>query len=265
MPRCVAALLAMLLLTTSLYAGDPWKDKPYKQWEEKDVRRVLTDSPWAKEVRVDATWRGAGVSTPGSSDTAGIGAGGYGQSTAGGVTISGAQGGGGAGPAGQSEQNGGNPPAVYLVRWVSSRTTRQAMARAAELRGTAEADAEQILAQDLPEYVLLVLGRDMSLFSKADEKALKEKSYLLSKKTKTHLAPVRVELQRPQSASDQPKAATGQEVTGVVFYFLKKAAGGEPVLAPDEKSVEFVCETGGLRLKTGFDLQKMAGPQGLDW
>jgi hypothetical protein len=139
------------------------------------------------------------------------------------------------------------------------------MARAAELRGTAEADAEQILAQDLAEYVLLVLGRDMSPFAKADENALKEKSYLLTKKTKTHLAPVRVELQHPQSASDQPKAATGQEVTGVAFYFRKKTAAGEPALAPDEKSVEFVCEAGGLRLKTGFDLQKMAGPQGPDW
>ncbi|HJY85757.1 MAG TPA: hypothetical protein VKE24_02870 [Candidatus Acidoferrales bacterium] len=262
MPRRTVALFAMLLATTTLYGGDPWKDKPYKQWDEKDVRRVLMDSPWAKEVRVDGSWRGAGVSTPGTSDTAGTGTGGYGQSTAGGVALSGPQ---GVGRGGESEQSGGNPPTVYLVRWVSSRSTRQAMARAAELRGTAEADAEQILAQDLPEYVLLVLGRDITLFAQAGEKALRGKSYLLAKKTKTHLMPVRVELQYPQSASDQPKAATGRGVSGVVFYFSKKTAGGEPALAPDEKSVEFVCDAGGLHLKTGFDLQKMAGPQGLDW
>ncbi len=83
------------------------------------------------------------------------------------------------------------------------------------------------------------------------------------KKTKAKLAPTRVEIQR-RTSSDQPQGGTSP-IAAVVFYFAKKTAAGEPVLAADEKSVEFVCEAGGAHLRTNFELQRMAGPQGPDW
>ena len=260
MPRRLVAMLAVVLLAGNVFAGDPWKDKSFKQWDEKDVRRVLMDSPWAKEVRVNAPWRGSGGPGMAPSGPAAAGGGGYGESATGGMPMGGAP---SSGRASEADQEAGSPQAVFVVRWVSSRAVREAMARGAVLRGTPEAEAEQIIAQDVPEYVLVVLGRDMTPFAKADENALKEKSYLLMKKTKAKFAPTRVKIQYPRSSPDQAAGASG--ISAVVFYFAKKTPTGEPALAADEKSAEFVCDVGGAQIKTNFELQKMAGPQGPDW
>lgn len=256
--------MAILLVAANLSAGDPWKDKSYKQWDEKDIRKVLTDSPWAKELRVAATWRGAREQGLGPDvRPSGTGGGGYGESGAGGTPM-------GARPASgrpaEAEQGGGGPPqTVFIVRWVSSRTIRQAMARAAMLRGAQEADAEKFLAQELSDYVLTVVGSDMSPFAGIQENGLQEKSYLFIRKTKSKLAPTRVEIQRPQASPDQPPPAGNTGASLVVFHFAKKTAAGEPVLPTDEKVVEFVCEAGNVHLKTNFELQKMVGSQGPDW
>jgi hypothetical protein len=131
------------------------------------------------------------------------------------------------------------------------------------LRGTPEAEADQTLASDPSDYVVLVVGRDMTPFAKADENGLKEKSSLWLKKTKVKLVPSRVEIQRPRP--DQPQAENTSGVVFVLFYFAKKTAAGEAALPTDEKSVEFVCQAGGTSIRTSFELQKMAGPLGLDW
>ncbi len=260
MPKRLVATLAVVLLAANLFAGDPWKDKSYKQWDEKDIRRVLMDSPWAKEVRMDAPWRGSGGRGMAPGGPVPAGGGGYGGSPAGGMPTGGAQ---SSGRASETDQEVGSPQAIFVVRWVSSRTVREAMARGAVLRGTPEAEAEQLIAQDVPEYVLVVLGTDMTPFVKADENALKGKSYLLIKKTKAKFAPTRVEIQHPRSSPDEAAGASG--ISAVVFYFAKKTPTGEPALAASEKSAEFVCEVGGTQIKTSFELQKMAGPQGPDW
>lgn len=33
-------------------AGDAWKDKPYQSWDQKDVLKILNDSPWSQSVMV---------------------------------------------------------------------------------------------------------------------------------------------------------------------------------------------------------------------
>lgn len=266
MRRGVVALAAIFLLAANLLAGDPWKEKSYKQWDEKDVRRVLTDSPWVKEVRVEASWqRGSGSSpdrpTVGqSSNPAG---GGYGQGGLGSDQVGGLPSGG---RPGETQPGGDSPQARFVVRWASARTMRQALARSAVLRGSLqEADADKLLAQELAEYAVVVLGPDMTPFAKAEEKGLAEKAYLMVKKNKTKLPPARVEIQRAQSAADKSPAAGGQAVSAVVFYFARKSDSGEAAIAADEKSVEFACEAGGARIKTSFEPQKMAGAQGPDW
>src|ERR1700732_3783677 len=48
----------LVVLAAVVFAGnDPWKAKPYQQWDEKDVRKILGDSPWSKVIQVDATWK----------------------------------------------------------------------------------------------------------------------------------------------------------------------------------------------------------------
>jgi sulfur transfer protein SufE len=60
------------------------------------------------------------------------------------------------------------------------------------------------------------------------------------------------------------KAADGTTVNGVVFYFLKKGAGGEPTIAPDEKEIDFYLKIGDAKLLTAFDPRKMVDSQGED-
>lgn len=248
----VAALIAVFLLAANLSAGDPWKDKPYKQWDEKEVRKVLTDSPWAKDVRVSLGSQplaggGGAPNAPGPA----LG-GGYGEGPTGGERGAMQPGAG----LGERQQEAGVPQVSFLVRWASARSVRQALARGAMMRGTLqEPDAEKFLAQEPQEYTVVVLGPDMTPFNHTDEKTLKEKTFLHLKKSRQKVSPARVEIQR---------ARDSQAVSAVVFYFAKKTGAGEPVIAADEKSVEFVCEVG-VYLKTNFEPQKMTGAQGLDW
>ncbi len=48
-----SSLLAFAAFS-ALLADDPaWKNKPAAQWDEQDAKRVLSDSPWVKNVRLE--------------------------------------------------------------------------------------------------------------------------------------------------------------------------------------------------------------------
>jgi hypothetical protein len=242
MSKRVILILAVAVVATSLIAGsDPWKDKPYKEWDAKDVEKIMLDSPWARPVIVSATWK----PTSGSAITAVAGGSGSNPGGASGGSIS----------KSADDPAGANREAVYYVRWASSLTLRQALARKAELRGTPAEKAEQILQQQPETYIISVQGADMSPFAKVDEMSLKQKTYLMSKKTKQKLSPDRVEFRR---------APNSQNILDVTFYFSKKTSSGETVVPSDEKSLEFSCETPVTKIKTNFDLVKMTGASGVD-
>ena len=44
--------LLVLLGSSVVWAGDPWKEKPYTEWTEKECRKLLQNSPWAKRYVV---------------------------------------------------------------------------------------------------------------------------------------------------------------------------------------------------------------------
>lgn len=52
--RSPAALVsaALFLSTLTLCAADVWVAKPYTQWSDKDIRKIMTDSPWSRSVSV---------------------------------------------------------------------------------------------------------------------------------------------------------------------------------------------------------------------
>jgi hypothetical protein len=63
MKRRATLSVALLVLPGALlvWAADPWKEKPYTEWAEKDVRKVLEKSPWAKRIdQVARTRRSTG-------------------------------------------------------------------------------------------------------------------------------------------------------------------------------------------------------------
>jgi hypothetical protein len=50
--RC--AVVVLFAAGSSLVSGaDFWKEKQASEWSSKDVKRMLTNSPWAKEVTLE--------------------------------------------------------------------------------------------------------------------------------------------------------------------------------------------------------------------
>ena len=257
----IIAGIAILSLALVAWAGDPWRSKSYQQWDEKDVHRIMFDSPWSQVVTVDAAWRGSGPPEEAADGSAAPQAPSGGYSKMGGGM--GGQGAGGGMSSGQGEprENAGmqaiqGPQARFLIRWVSARVIREATVRDAVLSGKMQdADAQKALTEPVTEYQILVVGPDMRPFNGVDEKTLAANAFLKAKKSKEKVAANRVEIQRDSS---------GEKVMAVLFAFPKKAGNGEATISTGEKGVEFECHAGKLSLKTAFELQKMADQQGTD-
>jgi hypothetical protein len=252
---------AVLIAAALVFAGgDPWKSKPYQQWDDKDVKRILEDSPWAKIVQVDVTWKAGKDNSSGDMGTPAPAANQQVPAGGGGKTM-----GGGSSPAapasntpvaGAGDSGSSSGEASFLVRWVSSKTVEKAVYRKAELAGTMKPeDAEKELAKNLDVYELIVFGPDMRPFQSADEDILKTSAGLIVKKTKQKISPYKVEVTR---------SPDGKKVQAVAFMFLRKASNGEPTIADDEKGVEFNCFVGGAKIRATFDISKMQDTQGRD-
>jgi hypothetical protein len=263
MRKILIAVACVAFAAAVWAANDPWKDKPYQQWDSKDLQVIFQNSPWSHVVRVDAPWvksggggnpgvgtaPGGGESAPSGGTASGgkMGAGGYG-SPGGGNSAS--------APTVAAGSDTGSPQAVFVVRWISSRTFREAMVRDRVLRGQmTEADAQADLAKPVEGIELAVLGPDMTPFESMDENALKNAASLVEKHSKTKLAPSEVRIQKTQD---------GSKVAGVLFVFPSKAENGEAIIPSDEKSVEFALTAGKFTLKSAFEISKMADSQGRD-
>lgn len=261
MRKAIFVSSAVLLAAALVFAGgDPWKSKPYQQWDDKDVKRVLEDSPWAKVVQVDVTWKAdKNYSTAESSGSAApatnqqVPAGGTGKMGGGSAP---AAPGGSAPVAGTGDVGNSSGETPFLIRWVSSKTVEKAVFRKAELAGTMKPeDADKELSKNLDVYELAVFGPDMKPFQSADEESLKTSAYLIEKKTKQKISPYKVEITR---------SADGTKVQAVAFAFLRKASNGEPTIADDEKGVDFNCSVNGAKIHVSFDVSKMQDNQGRD-
>lgn len=227
--------LMFLLSATLLWAGDPWKEKPYTEWTQKDVQKVFQDSPWAHTVRILSgdvnLGRGPGPPSPPS-----------------------APGGGPAPPLGgqqPAEPGGawgqGTPQrTVFVVLWGSSLTARQALVRQLELQGSIDPEQKQgLLSAELQQYQIVIYGPDMRAFQGLTEEAVRESAYLKPKRSKQKISPQRVEFLRQ-----------GTRLTEVHLFFPRQV-DGEAVIGPEEKKVEVFCRASTADISTEFNLRKM--------
>jgi len=229
--------------------GDPWKSKPYQQWDNKDILRIVNDSPWAKVVHVDAPWKNTadGTNDAGAAPVAGV------RPSMGGM---GAQPSSAPPNPGANSQNSQIPQAAFLVRWLSSRTIREALSRSSVLSGkTREEDAEKELAVPTDTYQVFVAGPDMKPFATIEEDELKRGTFLQTKKTKQRISPSTVQIERTPD---------GLGVQAIVFVFPKKSQTGESTIAADEKGADFNCVAGPVRIQATFDISKMDDANGRD-
>jgi hypothetical protein len=233
--------------------GDPWKSKPYQQWDANDVKKVFSDSPWSKVVQIDASWK--------PSETSGASGAGPAEPQGGGAMRQ-----GGSAAANQSGTQSSQPSQVaatsataeasFAVRWISSRTIREAGYRSSVIEGRLKEDeAEKQLAQPVNDYEVYLGGPDMTPFQSMDEKTLQGTATLVGKKMKQHISATKAQLVR---------GPDGKAVQGVIFSFPRQADNGEPAISPNEKAVEFTCAVAKVKLQTTFDLSKMEDAKGRD-
>jgi hypothetical protein len=243
--KIFGVLAAVLFASFVVYAGDAWKDKDFDKWDQKDVDKILKDSPWSRPVQYGgggSSSMEAPLTAPGSDAAHSPNGGGNGRS---GLSATGSLG----------SSEGMGAATSFFVRWYSSRTIREAMAREREMKGTPADEARKSLETDLDTYEIVLQSTNLMAFSKEGEASLKDHSYLMLKSTKEKIAPTRVIVQK--GAGDRPVA--------VVFDFPKKTASGEPTIGPTEKGVEFSTKAGPTPLSVSFDISKMVDKKGADY
>jgi hypothetical protein len=228
----------MMLLSAVVWAGsEPWKGKPYQQWDDKDIERVFLDSPWSRTTTITRTW--LPISSKDLPDK----------------IISGS----GRPALTELERSGETSVGGELnfhVLWASSRVMRAASARKAVLHGDKkDVDVEKYAAEPQDEIQILVRSEDMAPFTRKDEKFFQANAFLQPRKSKQKISPSHVRYERD---------AKGILVISALFFFPRKTASGELTIANDEKNVEFNCNMDGSSLRVNFEPQKMVHQNGLD-
>lgn len=255
--RSLLLALGSAALPLPVCAADPW-EKEFSQWSEKDVQRIINDSPWAKTAAVPLSM-GGGMSGRGGGGGGRRGGGGGGApmgdasvGTGGGVS-------GGGGPAGGGDMSpGGAAPTIdFLIRWQSAAPIKAALVRA---RLGKEADtseqAKAFIQQEEATYVVAVIlppgggmrgmgggrpgGEGAGPMGGAEEaEARIVQATTLSWKGHEGLHPVKVVMPKENSPA-------------FVFHFAKT----HPIEL-DDKEVQFSTTRGPLEIKKKFKLKDM--------
>ena len=243
-------LLVLLMLTPLLFSDDFWKEKKPAEWSDKDVKRLLSNSPWAKQVSADS---GADrmmsqrpgapggqiepgpAAGPGGPVTSGPGAG-PGDATTG-VPRAGV----GAGTPDSTIGPAFSAPKV-TVRWESAQPLRDVASReqiAPRLANLEELSREfyVITALNLP---IVGPGQQSHNIPVDQIQARLKQVTSLQRKGKEPIAPARVEI---LPATEGPMVA---------FLFPRSEN-----IIPEDKEVTFESAPGPFEVKTKFKLKDM--------
>lgn len=247
MKKIVPALLAF---SVCILAADVWQSKPFTEWSDKDLQKLMTNSPWAKEVSLSMPGGGSG----GGSGKGGgkRGGGGGGGDMSGDTPMSGPATGSGGGNAnaragvqevgGAAPAAGGGSAMTLSVRWQSALPLRQAVAKQKYgAEAATSPDAKKLLDSEQKYYAIVVAGLPGRAAHVNDEmKPMLLKSTTLSVKGKDPITAIEL-----QSGGNEQKA--------VVMFFFPKTT----VIDADDKEVEFSSKVGPLVVKQKFKLKEM--------
>ncbi len=230
----------LLAAVTTLLGADFWDAKPFTEWSEKEVNKVMGDSPWAKATTsaVDLNRLRDMPMAQGGGDEMPPSAGGGGRAGRGG------RGGGGGG--------GVLPPMVELmVRWHSAMTVRQALVRGqfGDKAGSAP-EAAEFLSRPFNHYVLAVTRLPMRYFQRVDPKEFQK---MLAEAATLHLKG-----SDPLKPNDVQFQSSQQSLT--IFFAFPR----DRQISLDDKEVEFQAEIGPLKIKRKFKLTEMVRDGKLD-
>lgn len=245
------AACALLLLSSGLAAADFWS-KPSSEWSDKDLQKMMNNSPWAHSDSIPMSGPAApsvGGAGGGGGRGGGRGGGGGGDDTSAPAPISegggGGRGGGrgGGGGGGDVPTGGGGGSMNIVARWQSARPIKEAAVR---LRFGVKADssdeAKQILSQEEPNY-LIVLSGNLRPLLRGNPETLKQTiidATSLSVKGKPPVKPTDV------------LAGGDRRTVEITLVFPKSAA-----FSLDDKEVDFATKLADVSLKFKFHLKDM--------
>ena len=248
MSRILLRSIAITSLSVvALWAADFWESKSYTEWSEKEVGKLLTNSPWSQKVTVYMSGGRGGGGGGGFGGAGGGGRGGGGGFGGSGIPRGGGggggRGGGGRRGGGGDFGGGGMAPATNLfVRWFSSLPVKQAivMSKYGDEAATAQ-QAIDYLARQEDHYIVAVVGLPgrMAGFVQRNPDALKENT-VLKRKKKDPINPDEIQVQSQEES--------------VSFYFMFPKTDEITV---DDKDVEFVMKTQRFEVKRKFKLKNM--------
>lgn len=248
---CVAILAAVVLASLAWAGGgDPWTTKPYQQWNDSDITKVLHQSPWSHNVTVEQTWKVLGEDDLKPDDA-----------TAGsrlGPSMGGAGHSGTIMPAEHDDEaTTRGPEAHFDVYWASSRTIREALAQRAVLHNGSDAkQAEQYVNAVQDHYQVLIQGMDLAPFQRKSETEYAGLAWLQLKGSRDKIAPSQVTYTHDEKAKNA--------VNAVFFYFAKTKADGSPAIPDGTKTADFYCKVGASTIHASFEIQKMQDQKGVD-
>ncbi|MBZ5606628.1 MAG: hypothetical protein LAP38_00080 [Acidobacteriia bacterium] len=245
--------LVLLLFTVCLFGADFWQSKPFAEWSDKEINKMLTGSPWARSVSISlSAMTPPGGGRGGRGGRGGGGGGGFGGDDAaparpGGDDLAGPGGGApGGNIASRGDIGGGGGQAVpslqLTVRWQSAMPMKQALVRR---RFGAEAatspDAKKFL-DDNAVYLIALAGLPaaMARFNSPEIKSAMKEKTTLTAKDKPPLHPVDVGVGPP-----------GQQVE--IFFVFPKTTE----FTLDDKEIEFATSLGAIAVKQKFRLKDM--------
>lgn len=227
--RSVQVLLVLAMGSFCLAGGNVWEEKDFTKWSEKDVKKILSSSPWALPVRVSLPHAIPSFDAPGNER--GGGAGQQGGSSGGPI----GPGGGMLGSGGRADQV---PPSLEVtVSWVSALPIKQAMARRRfgdEISMNPQAKALVERVED--HYVAAVAGLTRRMIQQAQDPLMSE----LRCGEKERLRPVKVEVQE-----------LGQ--SGVVYLLFQRSRE----IKLEDKQIEIFMNLGDVKITRRFKLKDM--------
>ena len=220
--RRIALLgMAALLLAGVALGEDFWVKKDYTQWSPEEVKKIMTDSPWAKDVAASVPSNLLPRPAAAAVDPT-------------------------AAPTRQSRSlppDRDNPPTDSLVSltvsWRTALPLRKALVKG-RIGASTEVpeEAKQLLAKDQEEYIIVVSGLPAYMAKSLQGESANRSALKVGKK-----API-----MPKGVDFQTRTQTMD-----VFFSFPKST---PIVL-DDKEVEFDIVLGPINVKRKFALKDM--------
>jgi len=227
-----ATACAVLLL-----AAEPWKNKEYTEWNDEEISKVLSDSPWAKEKTVTSG------QPMGQRRGMGRRGGGFGY-----------PGGGGGYPGGG--QGGQQISMNVTVRWETALPIQHALLR----QGPGAADeAKAAVDASAKDYVIAVLGfrmpsqRSSSRSSDNDSDNDQDRSAQNKDRLRSQLLDAAELTPKGKNSMYADDVQFDGNGSGEIRFLFPR---NTPIVASD-KEVDFVLQVRGIKVEQKFHLNDM--------